>query len=476
MDASSSPAPDTSSAAPPSPAAPPLPPSPASSGGGADPDAVDLRANPNAVVVRRVFAFKRDFAPEHARPKRHLMGVRLLPPRVDLREVHSAPGLWCEWDQGSLGSCTTHPVLQSVLLLLARKHKHTKEGGGDGGAPAELSRLFLYYQERLFDGDVGGDGGSTYTTAVRVLRETGCCTEALWPYRVAQFAQRPPRACYQEARRVRLKAEEWIAPTEHSIKQCLADGYPICLGLAIHESFQTAAVARTGQVPLPRSAGATKGAADAHLGDHAVLLCGYDDATRRFLLKNSWGAQWGERGFFYVPYEYVLGGEFVASDLLKIADVDADLGATADAAGEDHVPVSVPATGEGGGGALLGAPASAAPDAGQRPPSAPTVSVVIVDEQKQQGRRVHEQDLSRGARQERHEQQQQPPEDVCAACGDCCGSCFQFLHKLLCLGCAGLRWLCGCCGCCCQPKRPRVASGAKTRRLKPGRNGESARV
>jgi C1A family cysteine protease len=42
------------------------------------------------------------------------------------------------------------------------------------------------------------------------------------------------------------------------------------------------------------------------LGGHAVLAVGYDDTTTRFIVRNSWGQDWGMRGYFTMPYPYVL--------------------------------------------------------------------------------------------------------------------------------------------------------------------------
>ena len=70
-------------------------------------------------------------------------------------------------------------------------------------------------------------------------------------------------------------------------------------GFSVYESFETDAVARSGEVPMP-------GRNEALLGGHAVAAVGYDQPRRRFIVRNSWGAAWGKSGYFTMPYEYLL--------------------------------------------------------------------------------------------------------------------------------------------------------------------------
>jgi C1A family cysteine protease len=42
------------------------------------------------------------------------------------------------------------------------------------------------------------------------------------------------------------------------------------------------------------------------LGGHAVLAVGYDDSAECFIVRNSWGSGWGKKGYFTMPYSYLL--------------------------------------------------------------------------------------------------------------------------------------------------------------------------
>jgi C1A family cysteine protease len=85
------------------------------------------------------------------------------------------------------------------------------------------------------------------------------------------------------------------------LKGCLAEGFPFVFGFSVYDSFESRAVAKSGEVPMPRRR-------DALVGGHAVLAVGYDDRAERFVVRNSWGARWGEGGYGTMPYAYLLDG------------------------------------------------------------------------------------------------------------------------------------------------------------------------
>jgi C1A family cysteine protease len=94
------------------------------------------------------------------------------------------------------------------------------------------------------------------------------------------------------------------------MKGCLSEGYPFVFGFTVYESFEGARVAKTGKLNLPK-----KG--EKLVGGHAVMAVGYDDTINRFIVRNSWGAKWGLKGYFTVPYTYLLN-ENLADDFWSI--------------------------------------------------------------------------------------------------------------------------------------------------------------
>ena len=82
-------------------------------------------------------------------------------------------------------------------------------------------------------------------------------------------------------------------------KGCLADGYPFVFGFTVYETFESAEVGRTGVLKMPKPK-------EGVVGGHAVLAVGYDDQSQRFVVRNSWGRSLGQKGYFTMPYSYLL--------------------------------------------------------------------------------------------------------------------------------------------------------------------------
>lgn len=226
--------------------------------------------------------------------------ARLTPPKklpsfVDLRD--SCPIIV---DQGQLGSCTANALAGAVLFM------HFKDNTGLLGA---LSRLFIYYNERVLEGTVSADAGATLRDGIKTLAAKGVCIETAWPYDIRQFAQKPSVSCYKAALKERIGSYHRIL-TLMEMQQCLADGFPFVFGFTVYESFDSARVAKTGVVPLPRLS-------ERVIGGHAVMAVGYNDKTRRFIVRNSWGSGWGQLGYCTMPYAY-LANRNLADDFWTI--------------------------------------------------------------------------------------------------------------------------------------------------------------
>ena len=208
--------------------------------------------------------------------------VRALPRSVDLRKHCSSIE-----NQGALGSCTANALVGALEYLQIK----------NGRAATDLSRLFVYYNERAIEGTVSQDSGAMLRDGIKSLASLGVCAETLWPYAIARFAQRPPRVCFARALQHRITDYQRLS-TLPDMRNCLASGYPFVFGFTVYESFESAAVAKSGVVNLPRSG-------EAVLGGHAVCAVGYDDRSRRFTIRNSWGRGWGMQGYCTMPYAYL---------------------------------------------------------------------------------------------------------------------------------------------------------------------------
>ncbi len=239
----------------------------------------------------------RDYKYKLSAPVKQLLNK--LPSSVDLR-----PQMPPVYDQGDLGSCVSNAV------GAAMEFERLKQRESD----ITPSRLFIYYNGRALENTVSFDSGLFVRDGIKTVAKQGVCPESEWPYNISKFATRPTSACYTDA--LKFTSLNYFSLNQNLItfKDCLNSGFPITFGFTVYSSFETTAVDTTGIVPMP----ARK---DSVLGGHSVLLVGYSDSTSRFIFRNSWGSGWGDRGYGYLPYNYVTNPN-LASDFWTIRVVN----------------------------------------------------------------------------------------------------------------------------------------------------------
>jgi C1A family cysteine protease len=222
-----------------------------------------------------------------------------LPPKVNLRS--KCPPVY---DQGQLGSCTANAIAGAFEFDQRQERQ-----------PDFMpSRLFIYFNERTMEGTVDIDAGAMIRDGIKSVAKLGVCTEDSWPYDIAAFRDRPGPACYREALRHQAVVYRSVPQHLNLLQACLATGTPIVFGFSVYESFESAQVARTGVLDMPR-------AKEKQVGGHAVVAVGYDNAAQRFTVRNSWGGKWGQKGYFTMPYAYVTNPQ-LATDFWAIYAVE----------------------------------------------------------------------------------------------------------------------------------------------------------
>ena len=227
----------------------------------------------------------------------------VIPSKMDLRD-------WCPdiVDQGQLGSCTANAA---AGLLAYFENKAF-------GKYIDPSRLFLYKATRNLMKETG-DTGAYIRTVMSAMILFGAPPEEYWPYtdQTPDFDVEPTAFCYSFAESYKtinyLRLNPPLTPKDtllNSIKTNLAASLPSEFGFTVYNSIRQA---KDGQIPFP-----CKG--EKVLGGHAILAVGYDDkltiknpgcdneTTGALLIRNSWGTDWGDKGYGWLPYEYVLKG------------------------------------------------------------------------------------------------------------------------------------------------------------------------
>jgi C1A family cysteine protease len=226
---------------------------------------------------------------QYSAPQRRLTK---LPSFVNLR--HLCPAIY---NQGQLGSCTANAI------GAAYQFEEMRQGLDPSFRP---SRLFIYYNERVIEHTVNSDSGAQIRDGIKTVAHQGVCPERLWPYDIAKFRDKPTPVCYRVASKHKTVHYRRVRQDLWQMQGCLAGGFPIVVGFTVYKSFESQEVAKTGHAPMPRLG-------ERVLGGHAVLVVGYNDPREWFILRNSWGPNWGMKGYFTLPYTYLLTPQLASS-------------------------------------------------------------------------------------------------------------------------------------------------------------------
>ena len=246
--------------------------------------------------TERKFVLKRDKIDE--RDKKFLRITEFpvkMPKKFDLTFL--CPPVF---DQGNLGSCTANAGVAAYMML---KYKREEL----------MSRLFLYYQERLLYGTeyLNEDCGAEMRDIGKCLKTVGVCLEKYMPYEEEKFAHTPSMQAYLDAKDRKIKTYTRLSTLDQIKWWLVTHEQPVLIGMDCYGGEQgliSEYAAKNGKISCPKNG-------DQYYGGHAVLIVGYKDATLMgkmfglidgyLLVRNSWGKEWGAGGYFWMPYDYV---------------------------------------------------------------------------------------------------------------------------------------------------------------------------
>jgi hypothetical protein len=191
-------------------------------------------------------------------------------------------------DQADLGSCGAFAAVYNLVATAVQ----------NDGDPINLSQLFLYYAYREQFGNVNSDDGVMLRDLLKTLLNVGICREETWPYTLANWDKKPSPAAYEEAAQHRIKSYHALYSAADMI-QCLASGYGFIGGIGCYEGFDSLYTEKTGVVNMPSPG-------ESLLGWHALYFGGGYDLHRGMVkFQNSYGPEWGDRGFGWISFEYL---------------------------------------------------------------------------------------------------------------------------------------------------------------------------
>ena len=251
------------------------------------------------IPTKKIYGWIRDLPDNRDLYYKRVISSKDLPSLVNLR--NDCPDAY---NQGSLGSCTANALAFLFEYDEIIKNRESK---------FKPSRLFIYYNERKLDNRIDYDSGSSIRDTIKMIHKTGICDENLWEYDIDKFKDKPPILCYTQVKHYKLIKYYKLKQNIDDLKACLNDGFPFVVGISIYESFESENSATTGIIKMPLCN-------EKLLGGHTVAVVGYDD-NYGFLVRNSWGINWGIEGHCFIPYEYICNKN-LANDLWTIKNIN----------------------------------------------------------------------------------------------------------------------------------------------------------
>jgi C1A family cysteine protease len=248
----------------------------------------------------------RDYSTSHFQVSRLFAGMPFkLPIKVDLRGEHMPPIV----NQGALGSCTANAAAALIDYCIHKEH----------GVFFTPSRLYQYYNTRLIENTTGEDSGASIRDALKSIAKYGAIPEKTRPYDIDRFTEKPSTEeyligeKYQAIKYVLIDKPVLTGQLRlKAIKQQVSMGLPLEFGTPVFDQIQR--VNKNYPIIMMPSPW------ESDIGGHAMVIVGYDDSMKlgggqygAFIIRNSWGTEWGNEGYGYLPYGYILAND-LASD------------------------------------------------------------------------------------------------------------------------------------------------------------------
>ena len=217
-------------------------------------------------------------------PPDHRDHIKILNNQSSLKEVdlrNNMPGIY---DQKEIGSCVASAVAAAYeynKIILDENHIFIP------------SKLFIYYNTRKIEKRINYDSGATIRNTIKSLNKYGVCCETKWNNDKSLFQHKPYDECYTSISLIKYYR---ICQNLDNIKYILEKEIPIIFGMSIYANFN---VINNNILDIPDKT-------DKYIGGYCGLCVGFIQEKKLFIVRASFGVEWGDKGYFYMPYDYVL--------------------------------------------------------------------------------------------------------------------------------------------------------------------------
>ncbi len=233
----------------------------------------------------KIFNVKKspDDARDYVYQPKQKISIKKMPVKVDLTSKLGVK----PYNQYDIGSCTANATAAAIQFL-------QKLGGLKKVMP---SRLFIYYNSRAIAGMENEDSGAYLRDVVKAINKQGYVAEKDYTYTRKNLFAKPSDEIYKAAASNVIAGYERIEDGNVTkMMACLAEGYPFVFGMVVYNQSYSIAE-KTGVMPMPKKN-------DDVIGGHAVIAVGYDSDRKAFIVRNSYGTSWGNKGYFLLPFDF----------------------------------------------------------------------------------------------------------------------------------------------------------------------------
>lgn len=210
-------------------------------------------------------------------------------PSIDLRLLFSDIK-----DQGELGTCSVFSMVSIYEYILKKTKRET-----------DLSERFVYYNILNDSGSMEDNGSSLYGV-IESMTKHGVCAENYCEYDIDLYNIKPSEDAYKDAMLHKIKVAKNVRINHKDITSALSEGYPVTISLKIYDSFGNPS---KGFIFRPTD----EEIKEDKFGNHAMVICGYSEEDKVYIVRNSWGKEFGDKGYCYIPFSYIEDDNFTNS-------------------------------------------------------------------------------------------------------------------------------------------------------------------